>query len=137
VDATPELDLLTYTDWIRDDGVSAALAFAHDGLSYDTPVWKLGLLSSDAHDHLFTETSADWGTEATIPLATTGGLVKPDLGPDPWCSMPRTPCRCRAGGHLLRCRAGVRAGTGAGRDGRRIAGIFMETHPRPDEALER
>jgi hypothetical protein len=70
VDATPELDLLTYSDWIPDDGVGAALAFAHDGLSYDTPVWK-GLLSSDAHDHLFTETSADWGTEATIPLATS------------------------------------------------------------------
>ncbi|CAN5592498.1 hypothetical protein BH23ACT7_BH23ACT7_00620 [soil metagenome] len=87
---TPELELLTYTDWRPDDGVGAALAFAHDGLAYDTPVWKLGslpadpaLLSGDAHDHLFGEASTDWAGEATIGLATTGGLVKPDLsGPD-------------------------------------------------------
>ena len=53
-----------------------------------------------------------------------------------WCSMPRTRCSCRAAGAPPRggqrefvpvlARAAVAAG---------IAGIFMETHPHPEQAL--
>ncbi len=82
----PDLELIAQTDWRPETGAAAALSVAHDGLDAGTVVYHLAsaeapaeLLSGEAHDDLFAEGSPAFADDALVPLASTGGVVKPEL----------------------------------------------------------
>jgi hypothetical protein len=83
---TQELDLIAQTDWRPQTGAAAALSVARDGLAYESVVYHLAstesppdLLSAAAHDDLFADDSPAFADDAVVPLASTGGVVKPEL----------------------------------------------------------
>jgi hypothetical protein len=85
-DGEPDLELIAQTDWRPETGAAAALSMAHDGLDYGSVRYHLAsteapaeLLSGAAHDDLFAEDSPAFTDDAEVPLASTGGVVEPEL----------------------------------------------------------